>query len=177
MRTPLTLILLTAACALSACGDAGAESAPGDATSLSESPAAEGPLPTDSSGLPSFRAGLWRLTETRDGETEVYTMCRAGGPDENLRELMAGSRPNCEVSRNVRGGAMQVSVQCRVAGGAEVRSVVRIRGGETAYSASIDTTIRRDGRVEAQDSAATEARWLSACPADMQPGDLLEDDS
>lgn len=173
MRHFLPAAAAVAACTLSACSEPVAP----DNSVATPHPAPvesrESSLTVDAAGAPVFRAGLWLRTETRDGETTTYRECRAGGADENLQELLAGRRPGCRTSRSGDRGGLQLAIRCDVAGG-EVETVIRIRGGDTAYVAEMDTTLTRGGRVEARDHSVVDARRVSDCPAGMQPGDEEE---
>lgn len=172
MKLHIQLAALGAVCLVSACGE-NEGSVPPTVSAEREADASAAAPPTDANGYPLFRAGLWLQTETREGETASYEMCRAAGPDENLRALLSGERPGCEVSRGTSGGALEVSARCRMEAG-EVQTVIRMTGNEGAYNVQIDTTLTQGGEVQMSDRIVGEGRWISDCPSDMAPGDERE---
>jgi hypothetical protein len=165
-RMSLLAVLLTTA--LAACGEA-AVSPSSDVDEANAAPAA--PARLDESGLPRLKAGLWEITERRDGEVEVRRVCRAAGVDKEVRDVLFGpAEPGCTKTGAAVANGRSAVVQCE-RNDAIVQIKLRISGGETRFTADVQTTVTPTTGQPVGETLNAVSRWISDCPAGMAPGD------
>lgn len=171
-------VLALAACAKPAAKSGDAAPAAGDSATSAAATAPSGPPAT----LPTMRAGLWETNtvttpasgpsfgpvKTCRGESETpqVTMRRAGadGEDANCAPVLTAAE----------GGGVAIAVTCQM-GPAQVTSRGTFSGdAQSEYKVRTETDITGAPIPQLNGHRVTEttAKYLGACPAGMNPGDI-----
>lgn len=137
---------------------------------------------TSAGDLPLRKAGLWEIiatdaTATRRAKPVTVQQCTSAAVDQQVLLAVAPGQENCEPPEVDSGadGSYTVHTRCSVHGNA-VQTRIEFSGDlQSAYEGHYEAQFaqvpdgRRDDGRRAQHFAA---RWIGACPADMQPGDV-----
>ncbi|HEX4050594.1 MAG TPA: DUF3617 family protein [Steroidobacteraceae bacterium] len=112
--------------------------------------------------LPHYKPGLWDITlmmASRPGDEKI---CLDKATENQMRDFGSGVNKNlCSKTEVHASGSQYTSVAtCR---GQTVRTVLTF-SGDSAYHADITAGDRK---------SSLDAKWLGACPADMQAGDVV----
>lgn len=178
MKTSLIAIasILTLSAGLSACGDKAAAPA-ADKAEAAEAAATASNLSFDPKGMPIFKAGLWESTHLEGEEKgESTRMCVGPELDAETREQLFGEQPGCTKSVDRARGGLKVSAVC-AQGGVNTKMNITMVGSQTEQLMTMDMAI--DNTADAEPASThkmvLKSRWVGACPAGMQPGDLVQD--
>jgi len=165
-----------AALAVTACGPKGETAAAPSAGAAAADAAAitpAGGLTLGADNLPRFRAGLWEVVETEDGETEVTRHCVGEEANAELRELLTSETPGCQTQRQASTAGIKLNAICSQ-GGLKTETSLVMTGSQTSYDMKLGIyVVTPDGKREGSDTTM-KARWTGACPAGVQPGQDVE---
>jgi hypothetical protein len=135
-------------------------------------------LPATAQDAPKLRAGQWevvRKSERAGDKGMRMTMCMDAAMQREMWTMGMGAvRGMCSKS-DIRfsGGRGNVDLVCNM-GGSTMRSKASITfTGDTAYRTDIDTTYDPPSNGMAHARTLVESRWLGACKAGQQPGDMV----
>lgn len=178
MKTPLIAIasILTLSAGLAACGDKtaapGAEKAKG-----AEAAATASNLSFDAQGVPIRKPGLWETVHVAGdhlGE-EPIRQC-LGDLDEEDRQQLFGESEHCKTTIDRARGGLRVHAVCSQAG-VNTDSTMTLSGSDTEHTMALEVKIDNtaDSAPASTIKTVTKSRWVGACPAGMQPGDLVQD--
>ena len=157
------LALTLAACGEKPAGPAKAAEAAQEGSSLT----------FDAAGLPTFKPGLWDVTQRdSDGEVEHTQQCMGAEATQEVRDFVTRETEGCTKQVNRSGGALVVSGVCTQA---DVRTDMRValKGSDTRSEMSIRMTVQNLRTKEAPTTMEMTAtgRWVGACPAGVEPGE------
>lgn len=145
--------------------------APSAAESPAQSPVASN-LTFDAHGLPVFKPGLWDVVD-EDGDGQK--VCLGAGLTDDLREQLFTQREECTRNVDRSGGALKVSGTC-VKDGMQISANATIVGDQTQHVITLRVGFVRAGQAPIGHTMTMRSRWLSACPAGMQQGDILQEE-
>ena len=135
-------------------------------------------LPAVAQDAPKLRAGQWEVVRKSDRANDAgmrMTMCMDDAMQREMWTMGMGAvRGMCSKS-DIRftAGRGSVDLVCNV-GGSTMRSKAAITfNGDTAYRTDIDTTYDPPSNGIAHARTLVESRWLGACKAGQQPGDMV----
>lgn len=170
------VILTMAAAALAGCSGKGANSGapthPGGQAAGDDSQAVAGPM---------RRAGLWTITHMRDGKPSggAIRLCIDAATDARMGVLTGGvARGVCTDQKSQRNadGSWSFSSTCQLALVGTTQTQGTARGDfATHYEvhSQSDTTNAQIASLNGRHVSDLSATYGGACPADMQPGDVL----
>jgi hypothetical protein len=187
----MRLLLTASFCvlALTACnrGDTAANTAPatsggGDRAS-SDGGGGDGGERADRtpSPFPALRAGLWQVTTTRTparqggrGARGPTELCTDGTTPARVGGMRRGGECAPNVTRNAD-GSMAFTSDCDTPFGAHITTRGTFTGdGQTSYRVHLETLMSGASREEMNGARTTDitGRYMGACPAGMNPGDM-----
>lgn len=129
-------------------------------------------LTFDAQGVPVFRPGLWEVVD-EDGDGQK--VCLGAGLTDELREQLFTRREECTHNVDRSGGALRVSGMC-ARDGMQISADATIVGDQTQHVITLQVGFARPGQAPTGHTMTMRSRWLSACPAGMQQGDILQED-
>ena len=132
--------------------------------------------------LPVRKAGLWQITRSAPRPNfppQVQKICLDARTDALMNKLGTKDvQKLCSKSEIHRsGGRIEVDSICTIgASKASTHTVMTLKGEEAYHE---DITVHFDPPVHkiADSTSTQDAKWLGACPADMQPGDIVTEPS
>lgn len=170
MRTVLLASL--SALALSACGAKDDAKAPPAADAAAVAPVSALTLGADN--LPRFRAGLWEVVKTEDGESETSRHCVGEEANADVREMLTRETPDCQTTRSATPAGIRLNATCSQAGGLKTETNFVMTGSPSDYDLRLGIyLITPDGKREGGD-VTMKARHIGGCPAGVQPGQDVE---
>lgn len=131
--------------------------------------------------LPKRKPGLWEMTMSPgipNAPKTTTKMCIDAATDAALYEFgMGQSKENCS-ENDIRSDGTTVTADavCRFGGTQATTHAQTKFSGDTAYHA--DVKMHYDPPLMGQSDATItqDGRWAGACPAGMQPGDMIAPD-
>ena len=129
--------------------------------------------PTSAADAPARKAGLWEVKTTIEGQGRAVTVkqCIDAATDQMLQSsagpFSAALCRGREVTKSDNG--MTIDTHCSVDGKAGSAHAVVTGNFESTYT----MTVTAEGGVLPQVKMTMEGKWLSACAADQQPGDVI----
>jgi Protein of unknown function (DUF3617) len=128
--------------------------------------------------LPERKPGLWVVaTSSPDSNLPSHEvrMCIDSSTDAMMSSAgtnaMNGACGKNEVKRD--GAVVTVVSICRMGDvQATTRAVIHF-SGDTAYHSDINTTFNPPMMGRSTATVSQDGKWTGACPADMQPGDIV----
>lgn len=165
---------LTAAVAVAACGQKAEQAAAPPATNASASASATASLLTlGPDQLPRFRPGMWEVSKTDGGETEVSRECIGDEATAEIKDLLTKETPGCKTNRSASPAGIKIHSACEQ-GGVKTESSFVMTGSPTTYNGRVTISVTTpQGRQEAAD-VTLKAKWTGACPAGVKPGESVE---
>ncbi len=130
---------------------------------------------------PSLKEGLWSVhTQTIQNpgnkkDQGDKSICRSHAFDEHVQSL--AKKVNCKsISENSSGGTKTTETECTVGG-----SVIKGKGtvtmsGDTAAHSESHATYTPPMYGMSETTMITDQKYLGACPAGTQPGDIIFSD-
>ena len=124
--------------------------------------------------LPNFKSGLWDSVMNLNGLEVKVQMCLDGpmaARDVALRSLSrGGGAADCSQTdvKKIPGGT-DMEMTCTVRGKVTHTSIVMMGDFQTGYTTNM--TVQPEGGPETK--IATVSHWISQCPADMKPGQVV----
>lgn len=173
MRTVLLASL--SALALAACNPKEEAKAPAADAAGEPTAAAAGGLTLGADKLPRFKAGVWEVTKTEDGQTEVSRTCVGEETTAELREMLTRETPDCQTTRAVAPGGIRMNATCAQAGGLKTETSLVMTGSPTNYDVKLGIyVVTPDGQRDGGDVVMKAKFTGQACPAGVKPGDDIE---
>lgn len=185
--TRLAVAALGVCAALAGCGrgddaqgDVHGDADGGGEVRLLSGPAPGAPAPSAAAVRGQLKPGLWRISQTADGQTTVSRLCVDAALQARLSVLgshqAAGACQETAITPAPGGGFTTRAVcDSSASGGGRVLTEGVVTGDlETAYvhrmtSAASGFAVAHMNR---KSEAVAEGRYEGACPADMKPGDI-----
>jgi hypothetical protein len=128
--------------------------------------------------LPQRKPGLWDVTLSMpNGRTSAQAMkfCTDAATDASLYQAgMNAAQGMCSRNDVTRAGnIVTIDTECKM-GDMTVKShAVMTFTSDTAYTTNIQTHFDPPMMGRSESSMTQEAKWAGACPADLQPGDMV----
>lgn len=169
------LILTMTAAALAGCG--GKTDKAGGAVAAGEQAAGDG----GDVAAPMRKAGLWTLTRLRDGKPVggAIKLCIDAGTDARMSALGGGVAKNlCADQKSQRNpdGSWSFSSTCQLGPAGTTQTHGTARGDFASHYAvhsESDTANAQLASLNGHHVTDVSATYGGACPADMQPGDVI----
>jgi hypothetical protein len=128
--------------------------------------------------LPKRKAGLWEVTLQMAGgkmPPQTVKFCTDAATDEALFQLGTNTADQMcsrkDISRN--GDVVTMDTECKMGESKMTSHAVMTFTGDTAYKTAIQSHMDPPMMGRSETSMTQDARWTGACPADMQPGDMM----
>jgi Protein of unknown function (DUF3617) len=128
--------------------------------------------------LPERKAGLWVVATSSPGgnlPSHDVRMCIDSSTDAMMSSAgasaMGGACAKNEIKRD--GAVVTVDSVCKMGDVQTTTRAVIHFSGDTAYHSDINTTFNPPMMGRSTATVAQDAKWTGACPADMQPGDIV----
>jgi hypothetical protein len=167
----IVLLASLSALALAACGPKEEAKAPPAADVATVAPASGLTLGADK--LPRFKAGLWEVVETGDGETETTRHCVGEEVNAEVREMLTRETPDCRTTRSATPAGIKLDAVCSQAG-LKTETKLVMTGSPTTYDMKLGIyVVTPDGKREGGETVM-KARHVGACPAGVKPGEEVE---
>lgn len=128
--------------------------------------------------LPKRKPGLWEVSMVltdRNMPPRITRLCTDASTEAELFQFgMTGATNVCtrkDISRS--GDTVTADLACKLGETNLISHSVTVFAGDVAYR--VETNVHYDPPMggRSQSSVVQEAKWLGACPPDMQPGDIL----
>jgi hypothetical protein len=129
--------------------------------------------------LPKRKAGLWELTMSIEGTKAPMPsakLCIDAATDAEFYKMGAGmSRDACSKrDLKVNGKTITVDSVCSFAANrTSTTHATTTFTGDTAYHTEVQMHYEPPLMGKSDSAMAQDGKWIGACPADMQPGDML----
>lgn len=129
--------------------------------------------------LPKRKAGLWEITMTIDGNKipmPTAKMCVDAATDAEFYKMGAGMTQNACSKRDIRvnGNVVTVDSVCSFAGSrTSTTHATTTFAGDTAYRTEAKIHYEPPFMNKSDTAIAQDGKWVGACAADMQPGDIV----
>jgi hypothetical protein len=134
--------------------------------------------PSSAQDMPPRKPGLWRVTMTmpggRPGPGEMR-MCIDSKSDAALMKMGAGAaQGRCTKNESRRSGnQMIIDSVCTIGSSVSTSHIVMTMTGDNAYHTDIVSRTEPPLAGQAETHITQDGTWTGACPADMQPGDMM----
>lgn len=133
--------------------------------------------PVHADDFPPRKPGLWQIEMAMQGRQmppQLMTMCIDAATDAELYRLgLNASQGMCGKPTIGRSGStVTVDAVCKIGESRTTTHTVTKYNGDTAYHTDASTKIDPPIGGHADAAMTQDAKWISSCPADMQPGDL-----
>jgi hypothetical protein len=131
------------------------------------------PLAASASELPARKPGLWEVKTSIGGNARALTVqqCIDAATDQMLQSnagpFAASSCPEREVKKS--DASIVIDSRCTIRGKPASAHAVITGSFENAYT----MTVNSEGGELPAASMTVEGKWLGACVADQQPGDVM----
>lgn len=128
--------------------------------------------------LPKRKPGLWEVTLQMVGgkiPPRTVKFCTDAATDESLFQLGASTADQMCSRKDINrsGDVVTIDTECKMGESKMTSHAVMTFSGDTSYKTAIQTHIDPPMMGRSESSMTQEARWTGACPADMQPGDMM----
>ena len=131
--------------------------------------------------VPNMKEGLWKLhmvsnsPGSQPSETN-YSICRDHAYDQLVHEL-AMKQPGCAIAEgSATGNKRSFTGTCKV-GDTTIKSVSTVTySGDTSFHSETSTTYSPALYGKTQESTVQDQTYVGACPAGMNPGDIMSAD-
>jgi hypothetical protein len=131
---------------------------------------------------PQVKEGLWSIRSqsiTNPGNKasdHTATICRNHAFDQKVRQAQK-SMPGCKtVSENLQGNEYSVHTQCTVRGSQIDSLTTVVFTGDSAAHSENHATYKPDLDGVAEMTLTQDQKFIGACPAGVQPGDITRPD-
>jgi Protein of unknown function (DUF3617) len=128
--------------------------------------------------LPTMKSGLWESSVAREGMPQkvgATKMCMDSAVQKEVMEMGMGTMKSMCSKNDIRRDGNKVfgTAECKFGESTMKSSSVTTFTGDTAYHTEVKSTY--DPPMQGMPSGTTviDAKWTGACPAGMQPGDVL----
>lgn len=169
------VLILSALLCLSACDRTPANGEAKGGEAKADKPQAAG-LRLDAAGTPRFRAGLWEVVQSGDGdENGKHKQCIGEESNAEMRKMLTdGAKDGCKMSRSSDTGGFHAKSECKT-GPSTVYTDMVMTGSDTAYDLTIDLAMDNGQGKTPVGKLKAAARWIGACPPGVKPGDEIAD--
>jgi Protein of unknown function (DUF3617) len=130
------------------------------------------------SDIPHRKPGLWEMTShssRSQGSDILRRICLDPQMEDLLnRQSVASAAETCsKTEMHASGNQFTVKAACSLGRVKMVSEAITTFVSDTASTTTVHTTFEPPMLGRSQDDTVETAKWLSACPADMQPGDMI----
>jgi hypothetical protein len=130
---------------------------------------------------PTMKAGLWesRLVQegapTKAGATRI---CMNAAVQKEMLDMTMGSMKSMCTKNDIRrdGNRLYGTAECKLGESAMKSSSVTTFAGDSAYRTEVKSAFDPPLMGKATSTTLIEGKWMGACPAGMQPGDITMPD-
>ena len=156
MRSPVSSVLLTCALFLGATGVSAID-------------------------FPTMKAGLWESTVTREGVAQKVggtKMCMDTAVQKEMMEMGMGQMKAMCSKNDIRrdGNRVYGNVECKFGESMMKSSSVTTFTGDTSYHTEIKSSFTPPMQGVPSGNTTIDAKWIGACPAGMEVGDVMMSD-
>jgi hypothetical protein len=123
----------------------------------------------------NYKPGLWNMSTTAAGQTHTIKMCIDKTTQAYMMKMgTTVSKDMCTSQTFQKNGAiLTVDSVCKLGQSTITSHAVYTFTGDTGYTGKIDSKYTPPMMGMASDSTTITAKWASACPAGMVPGDMM----
>lgn len=127
---------------------------------------------------PHRKPGLWEMTShsttsKRGDISRRICLDRASEQLLNEQAAMTGEAACSKVETHMSGNQFVARAVCNLGGMKMTSEAITTFTGDTASITKVHTVFDPPLAGKSQSDSEEEAKWLGACPADMQPGDMI----
>ena len=130
--------------------------------------------------LPTMKPGLWETQVTRDAAPSkapppATRMCIDTATQKEMMEMGMGAAKSMCAKNDIRREGMKVygNSECKIGDSTMKSQSVTTFSGDSSYKIDVDATYDPPFMGRAASKTHIDAKWTGACPADMQPGDVM----
>jgi hypothetical protein len=128
--------------------------------------------------FPTLKAGLWESQVTRDGaaaKTPAMKMCMDATVQKEMLDAGMGTMKDMCSKNEIRrdGNRMYGNAECRLGETTMKSNAVTTFTGDVAYRSEVKSTFDPPMAGRSSGTTVIEAKWTGACPAGMQPGEVV----
>lgn len=132
--------------------------------------------------IPHRKAGLWEVTtqpSTPEAKPKTHKLCLDRDTEALLNRMSSGTlQEDCSKhDMHVSGGKLLMHSVCALGGSQQTSDVVVTFSGDTSYTAEVHSKYEPPFMGRTEGKITQQGKWVSACPAGMQPGDMVMTDS
>jgi hypothetical protein len=137
-----------------------------------------GATPASAIDLPTMKPGLWETSMTREGMQQKMTgtkMCMDAATQKEIMDAGMGAMKSMCTKNDIRreGNRVYTNAECKFGESAAKVSSVTTFTGDTAYHTETKSSYDPPMKGMPTGNSAVDGRWTGACPAGMQPGDVV----
>jgi len=132
---------------------------------------------------PLMKEGYWSIhtlitSNPGNKKTEsTQTICRNHEYEQYVRNMATKGRTGCKILvDNYSGGTYTVEQECTIGGTTLHSKTVSTSQGDSASHTEAHTTNTPPQYGEAESTTIMDQKYLGACPAGIQPGDIVRAD-
>lgn len=128
--------------------------------------------------LPQRKPGLWQVTMSMQGKpvpSTVSRLCIDAATESALGAVgLSASKEMCsEYDVQVSGNTATIDTTCRFGQSTQTAHSVMTFSGDSSYRTDIHAHYEPPLFKEADTEMIIDGKWLGACPADMNPGEMI----
>lgn len=128
--------------------------------------------------LPTMKPGLWETQVTRDAapsKAPATRMCIDTATQKEMMAMGMGAAKSMCAKNDIRRDGMKVygNSECKIGDSTMKSQSVTTFSGDSSYKIDVDATYDPPFMGRAASKTHIDAKWTGACPADMQPGDVM----
>jgi hypothetical protein len=128
--------------------------------------------------FPTMKPGLWESSISREGMPQKMTgtrMCMDAATQKEMMDMGMGTMKTMCAKNDIRreGNKVYGSAECKFGDATMKSSSVTTFSGDTSYHTEVKSSYDPPMQGMPTGNAVIDAKWSGACPADMQPGDVV----
>ncbi len=128
--------------------------------------------------FPAMKSGLWESSVTREGAPQkagATKMCMDPAVQKEMIEMGTGTMKSMCSKNDIRreGNRVYGTAECKFGESTMKSSSVTTFTGDTAYHSEIKSSYDPPMQGMPSGNTVINAKWTGACPAGMQPGDVM----
>lgn len=127
--------------------------------------------------LPQVKTGMWQTKTSRgDGGKDVITqMCLDAAVQQEMLQMGTGLAKSMCSRNDIRrdGNKIYGVAECKLGDSKLQSKSVMTFNGDSAYRTEINATYDPPFMGKAATTTTIEGKWTGACPAGVQPGDVI----
>jgi hypothetical protein len=131
--------------------------------------------------FPTMKAGLWESRLVREGaptKAAATQICMNAAVQKEMLDMTMGNMKSMCTKNDIRrdGNRMYGTAECKFGESAMKSNSVTTFAGDSAYRTEVKATFDPPFMGKATSNTVIEGKWMGACPAGMQPGDVTMPD-